>query len=283
VDASLRPGRYRGTLDEHDLSGHAGVDWKPTPAWLTYGNVSRGFKSGSFPLLAANAQSQFAPVRGEHVLAYEGGVRATLAGGRARAGGSLFYYDYTDKQIRGSVVDPIFKVLGKLVNVPASTVRGAELELEAHPTTALHLTLAGTWLDTRIVRFVGFDRQGELRDFAGSAFPLSPPLELVASARYDRRLSTALTGHVAGDVTYSAATQGTGDFTGLPAYRIDGYTLVDLQAGVAPVAGPWRATAWVRNATNQYYWVNAMRQGDFDLRWPGRPRTIGVTFGYLWR
>jgi outer membrane receptor protein involved in Fe transport len=283
VDASLRPGRYRGTLDEHDLSGHVGIDWRPAPTRLVYGNVSRGFKSGSFPLLAANAQSQFAPVRGEHVLAYEGGVRSTLAGGAARVGGSLFYYDYTNKQIRGSVVDPVFNVLGRLVNVPVSTVRGAELELEAHATPTLRLALSGTWLDTRIVRFVGFDRQGDLRDFAGAAFPLSPPRQLVASARYERRLSTALTGHLGSDVTYAAATQGTADFARLPAYQIDATTLVDLEAGLDSATGHWRVTAWMRNATSQYYWVNAMRQGDFDLRWPGRPRTVGVSLGYSWR
>jgi len=283
TDANLRPGRYRGALDETDLSGHAGIDWRPASDWLVYGNVSRGFKAGSFPLLAANAQSQFAPVRGEHVLAYEGGIRTTLAGGAARVGGSVFHYDYTDKQIRGSVVDPIFKVLGKLVNVPDSTVTGAELEVETRPFESLHLTMSGTWLDTRVVRFVGYNRQGELEDFAGAAFPLATPLELVASVRYDHRLTTALTGHVGGDVSYSAATHGTADFDGLPVYRIDAHALVDLEAGIASATGQWRATVWVRNATNQYYWVNAMRQGDFDLRWPGRPRMLGATLGYAWR
>lgn len=283
ADANLRPGRYRGTLDETDLSGHAGIDWRPASGWLVYGNVSRGFKAGSFPLLAASAQSQFAPVHGEHVLAVEGGIRTTPADGAARVGGSVFHYDYADKQIRGAVVDPLFKVLGKLVNIPESTVTGAELEVEVRPFESLHLTMSGTWLHTRVDRFVGYNRQGELKDFAGSAFPLAPPLELAASARYDRRLTSVLTGHVGGDATYSAATQGTADFDGLPAYRIDAHALVDLEAGVASATGQWRATAWVRNATNQYYWVNATRQGDFDLRWPGRPRTLGVTLGYAWR
>src|SRR5207302_2255342 len=48
------PGLFHGELDEDNVSGRVAVDWTPLENQLFYGSFSRGFKSGSFPVLAAS-------------------------------------------------------------------------------------------------------------------------------------------------------------------------------------------------------------------------------------
>src|SRR3546814_11016362 len=69
----------------------------PTLFRSLYASVSRGYKSGTTPINAANLARQNAPVTQEKLTAYEVGVKATLADRAVQANLSAFYYDYRDK------------------------------------------------------------------------------------------------------------------------------------------------------------------------------------------
>jgi outer membrane receptor protein involved in Fe transport len=50
------------TLSENNVSWRAGIDYQATRDTLLYANVSRGYKAGSFPSLAASIYEGLQPV-----------------------------------------------------------------------------------------------------------------------------------------------------------------------------------------------------------------------------
>ena len=121
------PGLTFDKLNEDNISWRGGVNWKPVEGTLVYANISRGYKSGSFPTVATASYVQLAPATQESLLAYESGVKARLLQGALQLNAAVFYYDYKDKQILGAISDVLFGALPSLVNVPKSHVIGFEL------------------------------------------------------------------------------------------------------------------------------------------------------------
>src|SRR6202012_708117 len=113
-----------GTLNQHNISWTAGLNWKVTPTTLLYFTASQGYKGGSFPTVAMSSAAQANPVHQENLISYEGGFKGTWFDHQVTLNGAGFYYDYTDKQILGAETDPIFGPLATLVNVPKSHVIG---------------------------------------------------------------------------------------------------------------------------------------------------------------
>ncbi len=65
--------------------------------------------------------------------------------------------------------------------------------------------------------------------------------------------------------------------------KIDGYTLLDLRAGVDSADERWRLSVWGRNITDKYYWTNAYRIADVSARFAGMPTTYGATVSFRYR
>ena len=127
--------------------------------------------------------------------AYEVGFKLTPAR-RVQLNGALFYYDYKDKQVLGSVVltPNIFGPLNQLVNIPKSTVYGAELQLNVRPINGLSLNAGMTYVHSRIGDFTNFDPFGNFVNFQGESFPNTPKWQFSASADYSARSPAASTG-----------------------------------------------------------------------------------------
>lgn len=67
------PGEFTGKLNENNVSWRVGLDWKPKPGFLFYGNIAKGYKAGSFPSVSASSFCQYFSVKEESVLSVEGG------------------------------------------------------------------------------------------------------------------------------------------------------------------------------------------------------------------
>src|SRR3546814_19246496 len=99
---------FRRVLFRSDnVSWRAGIDFKPVPGTLLYGTISKGYKPGSFGTINATTVSQLKGVLQESVLAYEMGFKTDLGVNGVDFSGAVFYYDYTNKQIRGRTIDPL--------------------------------------------------------------------------------------------------------------------------------------------------------------------------------
>ncbi|MFZ5669537.1 MAG: TonB-dependent receptor [Pseudomonadota bacterium] len=278
-NALFVPGLVRGELDEDNVAWRAGAEWTPAPRILLYANVSRGYKAGGFPDLAATLDTQFSPATQESLVAYEAGFKTTLADRTLQLNGAVFYYDYSDKQILGKVLDPVFGPLLRLVNVPESEITGAELQATWTPVRGLTVNAGGSYIKSEIEgHFTNYDPAGALVDFHGEAFPNTPEWQVVVDVDYRRTLASGLVGFVGGGLNSQSATNSQlGD---LPALKVDAYTLVDLRAGVESADGAWRLSAWGRNVGDVYYWTAANRNLDTTVRFAGRPATYGVTLSY---
>lgn len=276
AENSFLPTLTNAELDEDNISWRAGLDWQASPTTLLYANVSKGYKSGSFPTLSAGTVDQYVPVVQESVLAYEAGLKAGLFDKRAQLNTAFFYYDYQNKQFRGKFISPTFGVIDGLTNVPKSRVWGVEASLQAEPIEGLTANLAGTYLNSKIQDYRGIGSTGTLDDFSGNSYPYTPDWQLQSDLQYEWNVGGDLSAFVGGSAVHNSSTNGSLGAEALT--RIKGYTVLDLRAGIANDAQQWRLTIWGRNVTDEYYWTNALRGGDTAFRYNAMPATWGVTF-----
>ena len=273
---------HKDKLDEDSISWRAGVNWKPNPDVLVYANVSRGYKAGSFGTLPALNVLQFKPVPQESLLAYEAGLKLSLLDRRVQISTAAFYYDYTDKQLLGRInTGPLFGVLPGLITVPKSSVRGAELEITAAPIDALRLSFGANYIDSKIDgQFSVPDPYGAALNVDGFQFPNTPKWQIVGDAEFTQPLSDDLNAFIGGAVKYRSSSYSV--FTTDDLFKIEGYALLDLRAGIESESG-WSAQIWGRNVTNKRYLTHAWKPIDSVVQLTGMPATYGITLGYKFR
>ena len=271
------PGKVDATLDENNVSWRVGADWKALPNTLIYGNISKGYKSGSFPIISATESDQFNPAKQESLLAFEAGFKTSLIDQTLQLNGAGFYYHYYDKQIQGDVADPIFGALPKLVNVPHSHIAGFEVSALWTPLPNFTISPGLSFAQTRIDgNFSTFNYLGLLQNVTGERFPNTPEWQASIDAQYNYRLNDAYTVFLGGNLSYQGAQNSSfGDFAVL---NNQAFVLLDLRAGVD--TKKWRVQLWGRNVTNQFYTNYSVHVVDAYTRYTGMPATVGVELSY---
>lgn len=297
LDENLVPGTtpYLKTLSEDNVSWRAGIDYQASNSVLVYANISRGYKAGSFPILAAATETQYNPVTQESVTAYEAGVKAGFWDRKAQFNAAIFYYDYKDKQVLGKVLDPVFGILDTLTNVPKSRVLGLEAELTLRPVDGLTLAGSVTYLDTEIRNYTGVDYIGNTRSFRGEPLPFTPKWNYAANIDYRFSnmgggapfVGVSVSGHSASDTV-----PGGNSIVIAPAptsrilpglvhpFTTPPYATVDARLGYEADGGAWKFMAWTKNMFDKYYWTNVVTASDYSARYAGRPATYGVTVSF---
>ncbi|OYW86226.1 MAG: hypothetical protein B7Z20_07715, partial [Sphingobium sp. 32-64-5] len=109
-------------------------------------------------------------------------------------------------------------------------------------------------------------------------FPYTPKWQLTSDAEYGFPVGDTLSASLGASLSYRSATNAA--FGQLPLFKIDDYALVDLRASVENPDNRWRASVFVRNLFNTYYWSNTAKILDTVVRYAGTPRTIGVNLSY---
>jgi len=274
-------------LSEDNWSFRFGANYKFDAGTLLYATVSRGYKTGMYSAIGASSTSQYSPAVQEKVIAYEAGFKAPLAGQRVNLNGAVFYYDYSDKQVRGRVLDAVYGLLEKMVNVPKSRIWGVEAELTARPVDGFTLSAGATWLDSKVSRsFTAtadgssvYNAQGYRGDFKGSELPFTPKFTWNLDAQYEWAVGDGYLAFLGGTIVRQDDQNTTfkNDFLLAQDFEIEGYTTVDLRAGVASQSGRWRATAFGRNVFNKKYTTSITTYLDTLFRFMGRPATYGVS------
>lgn len=275
------------TLKEDNISWNAGVNYTTPGDMLLYVRVSRGYKAGSYPNVQAANFNQYLPVKQESLLAYEVGFKAPFLNRRANISAAAFYYDYTDKQLKGRAPDPVFRDLDALVQIPKSEVKGAEIELNVRPVDGLSLFAGATYIHSRIKEYNAVPTFGaDPLDFSGQAFPYSPKLTLIGDVQYDFPVGQSLEAFVGASATYNSRTSAvlrnrtTDTIERDRLFDIKGYALIDLRAGISSPDDSWEVYAFGRNITNKYYWTNVLDNVSSIVRYTGRPRTYGIGVRY---
>lgn len=141
---------FRGNRSFNKFTPRVLLSYQPTPDHNIYASFSQGFKGGGFDprgvganapdyngngIRGENAEvAQFLSFAPESVDSYEIGYKGNLFDGALYVAGALFYADYTDIQIPGSVactVAGLPSFCGVTSNAGAATFKGVELEFNA--------------------------------------------------------------------------------------------------------------------------------------------------------
>jgi iron complex outermembrane recepter protein len=281
-DLNFNPVDVHETLDEHNVPWRVGLNWNLDEGTLVYGNISRGFKAGAFSNIIATSAAQYVPAKQESVLAYELGFKSNFDTRKARLDGAIFYYDYTDKQLRSRIPDPlhIFQPLPITVNVPKSTVQGGELEAAWLPAKGLTITAGASYVSSKVDgTFLAYTPFGATTNWGGQAFPFTPKWYVDGGFNYDRDLPGNRFAFVGANANFQGST--TSAFSAPNSFRLPDYVLVDCRAGVATNDDTWRFFLWGKNIFNRYYLINAINNGsDAVIRYAGMPATYGISVTY---
>lgn len=265
-------------LEEENVSGRVALDWKPSEHGLLYVSYSRGFKSGSFPVLSSSRSDQYEPVTQEQLDAFEIGSKSTLFDGLLQANAAIFYYDYEDKQLLSNVNDPFFGPLPVLRNAPKSRVRGVELELQANPFEGLFTSVSASYLDAEVEEFTGINNEGDTIDYAGARFNFTPEWSGTLLLNYTRPVGERWRLILGADCNYTGQTNA--QLGGDPRFSQPQYTLVNARVGVGSADERWSLSLFGRNLGDEYYVLGTFNPGDTISRYTGMPRTFGLALRY---
>ncbi len=130
-----------------------GFGWKFAPEHNLYASYAEGFKGGLFdPRMNLAGNPTSAPslvkrkgVEPEEVKTYEMGLKSALNGGRIQTNAAVFFTDYRNVQIPGSI--PTFDAAGTVIgfagnvtNAGKARIQGFELEALARVTDSLSIS-----------------------------------------------------------------------------------------------------------------------------------------------
>ncbi|MGB9109537.1 MAG: TonB-dependent receptor [Telluria sp.] len=141
-----------------------GLGWKLTPEHNLYTTWSKGFKGGMFDprmdLAATGGPTSVVSlakrqgVAPEEVSSLELGVKSSMNGGRLQTNAAVFYTDYKNVQIPGSI--PTFAAdgsvngfAGSLTNAGKAKIKGLELEAIAYVTNNLNVSAMYSYIDAK--------------------------------------------------------------------------------------------------------------------------------------
>lgn len=281
----------RRSLNEDNVSFRAGLNYKLESGGLLYATISQGYKTGIFSAIGASSTSQYSAAPQEKVLAYEGGIKLPFGGAiGGNFNSAVFYYDYSGKQVRGRIADPVFGLLEKMLNIPKSYVFGIEGELSLRPMDGLRLGASATYLKTRVTSNYSqtpdglkvYNAAGYTGNFKGSELPYTPKFSANADIEYQLPISSSTSAFVGGTLLYQGSQNTTFHNAALPAddFHIDSYATLDLRAGITDADGRWKATVFGRNVFNKNYTTAVSTYLDTLLRYKGRPAIYGISFSY---
>jgi outer membrane receptor protein involved in Fe transport len=177
-----------------------------------------------------------------------------------------------------------------VLNIPKSSVKGAELELVAVPFKGLTVNASYTYLKATIDQFQGINGAGVTGNFSGTPVPFTPRNQASVAVDYQTPAFGAWTADLGASVNYRSDTisvVGGEENVPPPAgpqgsrmLGIAGYALIDLRAGLRSADDKWKIQLWAKNVANKYYWNNAVVDSDDISRFAGMPRTYGLNLGY---
>lgn len=271
-------GNVESEFSENNLSWRAGVSFKPTPDAMIYANVTKGYKAGTYATIALVFDTQAIPVKQESVLAYEAGIKLSLLNRMLQIDGAIYHLSYDNKQLGGVVFTPPFGNLATLVQVPKSRVNGAEVSMTVRPSRGLALSGSVSYVDSKVLSdFFSVDPfGGSFENRKGDPFPGSPKWQATGDVSYAFPVRTGWDALLGASLTYRSATRSY--FGNEPIGVVEGYSLVDLRAGVESDDGKYSVQLWAKNVFNKFYTQTTNKILDTAVRSVGMPATYGVTF-----
>ena len=201
----------KGDLHRKDtkFTPKVGFGWKLSPEHNLYGTYSSGFKGGMYDPrmdLGGNPTSATSllkrqGVNPEEVNTVELGLKSAVNGGRLQTNAALFYTDYKNVQIPGSV--PTYNAAGQvtgfagtLTNAGKAKISGLELEAIARVTERFTVNGMLSYIDANYKEWMVASGTSLLNVASSAEFQNTPKYSGNISATYDWPVN--LFGHAGG-------------------------------------------------------------------------------------
>jgi len=277
--------------DKGNVSFRIGLNYKLEGGGLVFFTVSQGYKAGVFSNIGSSVVSQYTPAIQEKLISYEGGFKLPLADRTVQINGSVFYYDYSNKQVRAKVYDNVWGLLEKLINVPKSYVWGAEGEFVTRPIEGLTIAASATYLKSKVTSSFSrtlfdnlpiFNNMGFTGDFKGSKLPYTPSFSANADIQYEWDMGDNMRPFIGATLVYQGKSNATFKNSILRAdfFEIPSYTTVDMRAGIGTQDGKWKLTLYGRNIFNEYIITSPIFYHDAYFNMTGKPAIYGMSLQF---
>ena len=165
--------RLKADESWNELSPKIALEYRFTPAIMTYVSASQGYRSGGFNWSATDPQ--YISYDEEELWSYEIGVKSALLKNRLIINGSVYYMKIDDMQVNEAVTP----WEGYITNAAEATGKGVELEMTARPCDGLTLMAGFGYSD---IEFDDF--KDALGDYKGNDNPWAPEYTFNIGAQY---------------------------------------------------------------------------------------------------
>jgi len=271
-------GQYSGSRADY----RAALQYEWLPGFMTYGDVSTGFKGGGInprPFYPAQA----VPFNPEYVTAYELGLKSDWFDHTLRANLAAFLNRYQAIQLTANncgfipgIAPTQVAPCAAILNAGDANIKGAELEIESHPVAALSIDASVSLLNFDYTSLSTYALKAGIT--SGMSTPYAPHWKASAGVQYSISLGNwgTLTPRLDGsyqDALYTGAENAIYN-------RIPAYTLLNARLTWADLGNHWQAALSATNLTDKLYYT-----GMFDNRGssqtvqgdPGPPMQWAVT------
>ena len=261
------------------------LDYKVNDDVLVFASAALGKKPGGYSTLAAfpanavvNGVSTQLPndqqsnvYKPEEMWSYELGAKTEWMDGKLQMNGSVYYLDYSKKQVSITFVDPNStpvpnQLAARVVNAAAARVKGFELDINAAPTENVSLTASYTYNDGKYKDFTDINSGASAISRAVFNNPNACSVQVITGAnrcvinysgnklegspKSSLTMGAEVRGDLSGDWGWFADTDVRYQSSRYTSFEnsliMDPYWTVDLRAGLQNDS--WSLTAYVENA-----------------------------------
>ena len=269
------------------------IDYRWTPALMTYLSYATGFRAGGFNGRPFNA-TQVVAFGPETLATYEFGIKSEWLDRRLRVNLAVFHSDYKDVQVSIVTIDPTGQPFFAPANLGRARITGGEIELEAEPIARLivstsyglnrlTVTELGAAIDcTAVDNPVPTPDPGANCTFGGPTLgrPLPGIPERTASAAILYEFRRPAGGSITPAVHLAYQSETFTDVIASPETMIPSRTLVDGRITWQSASSHWSVALSGTNLTNKEYFINKSNLNEvwgMVLGQPGRPREWALT------
>ena len=281
---------------EDKLTWSANTRYHVNDDVMLFATASTGFKSGGFNSrrLPAGSALEF---EAESSISYEGGIKAFFADRRVMLNATAYHTTVEDFQETALAPTGTGFIVS---NAGEQRVKGIEMDYRFVPNDAFSIDGSFAYLDAEYTDFEGAqcglgetpDQANGTCDRTGDTPSNSPKFSTTIGAQYEMSLSDDLNLRLRADYNWRDEQNILRVTQDSPA-DIDAYGLLNLRATLGQKDGKWDLEAFVNNAADEAYFVQAARQplgalisaGGFSgaggvVGWYGAPRTYGLQLTY---
>jgi outer membrane receptor protein involved in Fe transport len=293
---STSPAAPQSTDQDDDVLVKLNASWNFNDSNMAYLTYSEGYRHGGAqavpsldngdPFGEPNAEG-IRTFQSDSVRNYELGIKGGSS--RLKYTANAFYVDWQDPQLNTTSVLYGFYLAA---NGDQATTQGIELEVEGYAGENFHYRAGYTYVDAQLEKDFISPQTGGVVAPKGSTLPGAPKNVLSLNLDNMWQVSSDMELIGAVDVYYQSKSENFINQSSLVNETFDSFSLIG--ASVTLASGPWRATLYGRNLTDEAAPSGSFAQSNWSYdtgifeNWYGngnrqfivQPRTIGLKIGY---